>query len=218
MDLRGCTHVCSDKAGKVKCGKENRRPRVWLSCQKEDFKEKGNPAEQLRTNGSVHECVCMRSGKILRRLQARRGLIVSSSSSDTNLHFGICYKAKRMRPRSVTFLEMKRQQGHSVVVCYQAACRLHGSSEMHERGSFCGSWLLSHSSSTSPAPKDCSAWIIQPARIVNERFVITSPPRGAPSLMLSAFQHVRELIEWLSLALSIEMSTRMSAANFKDLH
>lgn len=76
MDLGGCTRVCSDKAGKVKCGQENRHPRVRLSCQKEDFNEKGNPAEQLRTDGSVHEGVCTSSGEILRRLQACQGLIL----------------------------------------------------------------------------------------------------------------------------------------------
>lgn len=133
---------------KVKCGKQNRRPR--------DFNEKGNPFS-LNSWGQTGVCtrvfawVAGKSCGVCRPVEARS---FSSSSSDANLHIGFSMRL---------------------------LAAFSGPSKIHERGNFCGSWLLSHSSSTSPAPKDCSAWIIQPTRIVNESFVITNPPRGPPS-------------------------------------
>lgn len=80
----------------MKSWKENRRSRVRLSCQKEDLNEKGNPGEQLRTNGSVHEGVCMCSENPAASAGPPR-VNCLLPAPQILIYTLIRYKAKRMR-------------------------------------------------------------------------------------------------------------------------
>lgn len=174
-DLRGCTPVCSDKARKVKCGKENRRPRVLMIAPKRRFEWKWQPCwraedEQERAGGCLH----VSAGPLrLSRLHP---------AAQMQMNFEIRYKAQRKHWRSghvfQRWTSSKVTPWSSVRGCSPPSW---APVRCTSGWSFCGSWLLSHSSSTSPAPEDFSAWIIQPTGIVNERFVIRSPARGAPN-------------------------------------
>lgn len=133
-------------------------------AKKEDLNENGNLVEELRTNRRVFARVC-------RPTEAH-----SSSSCSSDANFGIHYTPQRKHWRSGHIF---RRWTSSKVTSWSSVRGHSPPSRAPVRctsgWSFCGSWLLSHSSSTSPAPEDFSAWIIQPTGIVNERFCDQEP-------------------------------------------
>lgn len=193
LDFTPFCHTCSDSTPCKTCSGISAVAPLCAQIKRERWNV-GKKTDALEFDDRAKKKIWMKMATLLKswgRTGACRRVLArvcrpteaqSSSSCSSDANFGIRYGPQRKHWRSGHIF---RRWTSSKVTPWSSVRGCSPPSwapvRCTSRWSFCVSWLLSHSSSTSPAPEDFSAWIIQPTGIVNERFVIRSPACGAPN-------------------------------------